>query len=104
MKKTDLNNFLNDFEYFCRDNINSNKSNSYMLAIKHLCGFLGIKIMNQEAYDLILRTRRSFQNENSELYIKCLEFLTLRRQRSYLEKGFINAAINYLISFEKIYN
>ena len=96
-----MNVFLVEFEIFCTDHMNSNKGISYKLAIKYLCEFLDIRIMNQDAYDLILKTRTSLQFENSEIYKKCLEFLSRRRQKSYLEKGFINAAVNQLISFER---
>ena len=93
--------FLEEFEFFCTDRMNSNKGVSYKLAIKYLCEFLGIKIMNQDAYELILKTRSSLQYESSDLYKELLMFLSRRRQRSYLEKGFIHAAINQLILFER---
>jgi hypothetical protein len=99
MEIIELNVFLEEFEYFCTNHLNSNKGISYKLAIKYLCEFLDIRIMNQDAYDLILKTRNSLQYENSAIYMKCLEFLSWRRQRSYLEKGFINAAVNQLILF-----
>lgn len=101
MEKMELNFFLDEFELFCTNHINSNKAPSYKLAIKYLCEFLDIRVMNQDSYDLIINTRNSLRYENSDTYQKCLEFLSRRRQRSYLEKGFINAAISQLILFER---
>ncbi|MFA7076201.1 MAG: hypothetical protein WC152_05980 [Candidatus Izemoplasmatales bacterium] len=104
MDRIELNHFLEEFELFCTNHINSNKAQSYKLALKYLCEFLDIRIMNQDSYDLIINTRNSLRYENSETYKKCLEFLSRRRQRSYLEKGFINAAISQLILYEQSIN
>ena len=101
MDNIELNVFLEEFEFFCTNHVHSNKSISYKLAIKYICEFLNICVMNQDAYDLILKTRISLQDENSATYKKCLEFLTRRRQSSYLEKGFISAAVKQLILFER---
>ena len=101
MENIELNVVLEEFEIFCTNHVNSKKGVSYKLAIKYVCEFLDIRIMNQDAYDLILKTRTSLQFENSDIYKKCLEFLSRRKQKSYLEKGFINAAVNHLILFER---
>lgn len=80
---------------------NSNKANSYVQAVKILLDFLNIK--NDSIDDNDMNVIRSYKNiiqlKNSAAYQRLLQFVTSRRQKSYLERGFISASINYLNDF-----
>ena len=88
------------FKTFCvtpgKDN--SNKANSYVQAVKILFDFLGIKddSINEDKINIILKCKEQWRNKNSNEYQSILHFVTSRNQKSYLENGFISAAINYL--------
>jgi hypothetical protein len=101
-KNLDL--LLEDFELFCTNNIISGKSRSYKLAIKYLCDFLDIKILDEKALDKMTNTKNELNNANSLIYKECLKYLRAKGRSSYLLKGFISASFTYFIAFLDTYN
>lgn len=96
-KKT--NNFLDDFEEYCTNEIVSGKARSYKLAIKYLCDYLKITQFDNESIAKIENTANLLKDYNSSTYQEVLSFLTKRRQSSYLLKGRINAGVNQFLRF-----
>lgn len=92
--------FLNKFEEYCiTPGVDSGKARSYAKAIEYLCDFLEITIINDESVLLIRSVENSINDQNSKLYQDLLYFLSNRRQKSYLTKGFIKAALKYFFDF-----
>jgi hypothetical protein len=91
---------LNEFESYCETpGIDSGKASSYSRAIRYLCDFWGVKIINDDVV-LKMKSIESFISmPNSRFYKDLLAFLDNRRQSSYLRKGFIKAALNYFFTF-----
>lgn len=77
---------------------NSNKPNSYVQAVKILFDFLNIQndSINDNDMKKILNYKELLRSKDSDEYLNFLQFVTSRNQKSYLENGFIGAAINYL--------
>lgn len=77
---------------------NSNKAISYVKAIKILFDFLNIRngSINAEEMSRILTFRDRLRNKQSEEYLNIKNYVVSTNQKSYLENGFISAAINYL--------
>lgn len=97
-----MQNFERDFEEFCKSpSIESGKARSYANAIRYLCDYMGISEMNMEAVNKIRQVESDIRDKESPFYHSLLDFLSTRRQKSYLEKGFISAAIKYLFSYMK---
>ena len=91
-----MDSFEKDFEEFCKTPyIKSGKAGSYAKAIRYLCDYMEISEINRESVNKIKLVEESIKDENSLFYQGLLEFLCGRGQRSYLEKGFISAAISY---------
>ena len=92
-----MQNFEKDFEEFCKSpSVNSGKARSYTKAILYLCDYMEIYEMNEETVNKIKLVEDSIEDKNSTFYKGLLKFLDGRRQKSYLEKGFISAALKYL--------
>ncbi len=93
----------NKFKTFCvtPGQENSNKANSYVQAVKILFDFLDIKddSINKNEIIKILKCKEQLRNKSSTEYQNILQFVTSRNQKSYLENGFISAAINYLNNY-----
>lgn len=77
---------------------NSKKASSYVQAVKILFDFLNIQnnSINDNDMKRILNYKELLRSKDSDEYLNFLQFVTSRNQKSYLENGFINAAINYL--------
>lgn len=89
--------FEENFEEFCKSpGVDSGKARSYARAIRYLCDYMEIYEINQDSLRKIEDVESYIKDKNSIFYKELLEFLELRRQKSYLEKGFISAALNYL--------
>ena len=92
--------FERDFEEFCKSpSVDSGKARSYVNAIRYLCDYMGISEMNEEAVGKIKLVENDIRDKKSSFYHDLLLFLSKRRQKSYLEKGFISAALNYLFCY-----
>lgn len=92
--------FEKSFEEFCKSpGVDSGKARSYAKAIRYLCDYMGIYEMNDESINRIKAVENSVRDKNSAFYCGLFEFLSDRRQKSYLEKGFISAALKYLFIY-----
>ena len=97
-----MKNFERDFEEFCKSpNVESGKARSYVNAIRYLCDYMGITELNGETVGKIKVVENSIRDKESSFYQEFLTFLSKRRQKSYLEGGFISAALNYLFIYFK---
>ena len=95
-----MNKFEGDFEEFCKlSNADSGKARTYVKVICYLCDYMEIYEMNDEAVTKIKSVENSIKDEESAFYQDLLSFLSGRRQKSYLAKGFISAALNYLYQY-----
>lgn len=95
-----MKNFEKCFEEFCESpNVDSGKARSYAKAIRYLCDYMEIYEMTEESIYKIKSIESSIKDKNSEFYQGLLGFLSARRQKSYLEKGFISASLNYLFLY-----
>ena len=89
--------FEKNFEAFCKSpGVDSGKARSYAKAIRYLCDYMGIYEINKETINRIESIEIHIEDKNSRFYQDLLHFLSCRRQRSYLENGFIRAALKYL--------
>lgn len=97
-----MQNFEKDFEGFCKSPyVNSGKARSYVKAIRYLCDYMEIYEINDESINKIRLVEGDIKDKNSSFYQGLLVFLSGRRQRSYLENGFISAALKYLFVYIK---
>lgn len=94
--------FLSEFEKLCKKpGVNSNKAPSYSNAIKYLCDYLGISEMNSDAIAKIKAIEKDIRDKNSAFYKSLFTFLEERKQKSYLENGFIQASLKPLFEYEQ---
>ena len=94
--------FEKNFEEFCKSpGVDSGKARSYAKAIRYLCDYMGIYEINDESINKIKLVENSVKDKHSSFYCGLQEFLHARRQGSYLEKGFISAALNYLFLYKQ---
>ena len=97
-----MENFEKNFEEFCKSpSVDSGKARSYAKAIRYLCDYMDIHKINDETIERIRLVESSLKDKNSVFYQDLLCFLSYRRQRSYLENGFIRAALKYLYDYQK---
>ena len=95
--------FLSEFEQYCKKpGVTSNKASSYAKAIQYLCDYLGITVIDAHAVDTIKAIDNDINNKASSFYSELLVFLEKRRQKSYLESGFIRAALKPFYAFAEI--
>lgn len=107
--KMTLEDFKKEFKIFCTDSQNpdSKKPGSYARAIEYLCVFLKKEYVDSETISLIKDKEDDIKNKQSDFYSQLRSFLKNRSQRdgktqeSYLENGFIRAAIPYLFEYWK---
>ena len=91
---------LLDFAQYCKKpGVNSNKASSYAKAIQYLCDYLDISTINEHTVVKFKSIEDDLNNKNSGFYIGLLRFLEKRHQKSYLENGFIRAALRPFYSF-----
>ena len=97
--------FLIQFEEYCKTpGVDSGKARSYANAIEYLCNYLNITTINEEAVLRIRSIESSINDKNSKTYWELLSFLSSRRQKSYLSKGFIKAALKYFFEFVYLFD
>ena len=98
MKQT----FFEQFEEYCvTPGIDSGKARSYLRAIQYLCDYLNISQIDEQAVIKLRSIENAINDKNSREYQNLLAFLAGRRQKSYLEGGFIKAALTYFFAFCK---
>jgi len=96
--------FLSEFERYCeKPGITSNKASSYAKAIQYLCDFLGIAAIDRQTAGQIKAIENEINDKTSRVYSELLAFLENRRQKSYLESGFIRAALKPFYAFIDVY-
>lgn len=94
--------FLEQFEDYCKTpGIDSGKARSYAKAIEYLLEYLKISEINVQTVSLIKSIEEDICNRHSNLYNNILLFLMSRGQKSYLENGYIKAALKYFFPFFK---
>ena len=96
MKQT----FFKQFEEYCiTPGVDSGKARSYSRAIQYLCDYLNILQIDEQAVTKLKGIEHAINDKHSREYQNLLVFLTGRRQKSYLEGGFIKAALTYFFAF-----
>lgn len=94
--------FFDQFEAYCiTPGIDSGKARSYSKAIQYLCDYLKITQIDTHSVTVIKSLENEINDKNSNVYQNLLLFLSGRRQKSYLEKGFIKAALTYFFAYCK---
>ena len=97
--------FLKKFEEYCRTpGIDSNKARSYAKAIEYLCDYLQIDVVNEQTILLFKDFQNNINDKSSLGYKNALQFFAKRGQKSYLENGFVKAALKYFFKFINEYN
>ena len=92
--------FLAEFEEYCiTPGIESGKARSYAKAIEYLCDYLNITTINLQAIGRLRSIEDDVKDKNSALYRDLLSFLSSRKQKSYLSKGWIRAGLNHFFDF-----
>ena len=92
--------FFNKFEEYCKTpGVDSGKARSYAKAIGYLCEYLKIAIIDAQSVAIIKSLESDICDKTSTFYNGLLLFLIGRGQRSYLEKGYIKAALKYFFAF-----
>ena len=95
--------FWDHFAEYCKTpGVDSGKARSYAKAIEYLCDFLNITQMDTQAVSWVKSLEADIYNKNSPLYQSLLLFLIGRGQKSYLEGGYIKAALKYFFAFCQI--
>lgn len=94
--------FFVHFEEYCKTpGVDSGKARSYAKAIEYLCDYLNITMIDIQSVSLIKSLENDIYNKKSALYGGLLLFLIGRGQRSYLENGYVKAALKYFFAFYK---
>lgn len=97
--------FFLQFQEYCKTpGVDSGKARSYAKAIEYLCDYLKISIIDIQSVALIKSLENDICNRNSDIYKSFLLFLIGRGQRSYLENGYVKAALKYFFAFFKYIN
>ncbi len=97
--------FFGQFEEYCKTpGVDSGKVRSYAKAIEYLCDYLKITTIDIQSVSLIKSLENELYDKNSTLYNGLLLFLIGRGQRSYLENGYVKAALKYFFAFFKYTN
>ena len=97
--------FLKLFEEYCRTpGVDSNKARSYAKAIEYLCDYLQIDVVNEQTILLFKDFQNNINDKSSSGYKNALQFFAKRGQKSYLENGFVKAALKYFFEFMNEYN
>lgn len=92
--------FIKAFEVYCSvPGVKSNKAGSYAKGIRYLCEYLNIAEINEDSICRINEIKECIGDKNSVFYRGLLTFLEGRNQKSYLENGFIQAALNYFFHY-----
>ena len=101
MKQT----FFEQFEEYCiTPGMDSGKARSYSRAIQYLCDYLNISQVDGQTVTKLKSIENTINDKHSREYQNLLIFLAGRCQKSYLEGGFIKAALTYFFAFCKEIN
>lgn len=96
----DFNTFERLFVPFCESpNVNSRKARSYYLAIRHLAEYLNLPDFGHGNARRILEKEDKVKDRDSNFYQQLLRCWEAQSRSSYLEKGFIQAAMPYFARF-----
>ena len=94
--------FISAFEQYCKKpGSETGKASSYAKAIQYLCEYLNISTLDEKAISELKKIENEINNKNSTIYSELLIFLENRNQKSYLEGGFIRAALKPFCTFIK---
>lgn len=92
--------FVKTFEEYCSvPGVKSNKPGSYAKGIQYLCDYLKISEISEDSIKKIKEIKDYIGDRNSVFYSELLAFLESRNQKSYLERGFIQAALKYFFKY-----
>ena len=92
--------FFDQFEEYCKTpGVDSGKARSYAKAIEYLCDYSKITEIDTQSVVLIKSLENDIYNKNSRFYQSLLLFLIGRGQKSYLENGYVKAALKYFFAF-----
>lgn len=92
--------FFDGFKAYCKTpDIDSGKAQSYANAIRYLCDYLEVSRIDDQAISKIKACEGQINDKSSAFYHNLLLFLHGRRQKSYLEGGYIRAALPYLYAY-----
>lgn len=92
--------YLRRFEEYCKTpGVDSGKARSYAKAIEYLCDYLNITEIDVRSVEKIKSLENNLYEKNGLFYQNLLKFLIERGQKSYLEKGYIKAALKYFFAF-----
>lgn len=101
----DFNTFERQFVPFCETpGIDSGKARSYYLAIKYLSDYMGLQNLSNGNARRILQRNSEIRNPASNFYRQLEQWLEPRRQKSYLTKGYIKAAMSYFQQFAAVHH
>jgi hypothetical protein len=95
-----FNEFKDSFIPFCETSKNG-KAHSYYNAIIYLAKFLNIDKINYENSLIILEKEKHIKDKNNRFYREFLNYLSLRKQSSYLKNGFVRASLPLFHDFIK---
>ena len=96
--------FISEFEKYCgTPGVSSGKANSYAKAIQYLCDYLQINTIDNFAVEKIKAIEDKINDRASSTYLDLLQFLEKRKQKSYLENGFIRAALKPFYAFTEVF-
>lgn len=94
--------FLSQFEEYCKTpGVDSGKARSYAKAIEYLCDYLKISAIDDQSVSLIRDLEKDICDKTSLFYNNFLLFLVGRGQKSYLDNGYVRAALKYFFPFYK---
>lgn len=97
-----FNEFKDSFIPFCETSkTKTGKAHSYYNAIIHLAEFLNIDKINYENSLIILEKEKHIKDKNNRFYREFLNYLSLRKQSSYLKNGFVRASLPLFHDFIK---
>ena len=83
-----------DFELYCTEpGKKTGKAYSYAKSMKYLCEYLNLSAINESTIELLRNKFDDLKDKNSAFYIDFLNFLAQRKQTSYLDSGFVSAAL-----------
>ena len=96
----DFNTFEQRFVPFCETpGVNSGKARSYYLAIRYLAEYMGLQDLGNGNARRILQKNGEIRNPACNFYRQLEQWLEPRRQKSYLTKDYIKAAMGYFQQF-----
>ncbi len=98
-----IENEIANFKKYCTEKYGSRTGTavSYTNAIKYLFEYLHMENIDNESVLELRSIETNIRNTNSSLYKDILEFFVTRGQSSYIEKGFLKAAIPVLYEYLK---